>query len=90
MGDGAPMVAAAKSTPEVRVISALPASPSSFAFLAAGQVTGLPITPIQPKTIVVGSQPQCEGANGASRGLAISWSWCPFEVIELLFELIHP
>ena len=55
MGDGAPMVAAAKSTPEVGMISALPASPSAFAFLAAGQVTGLPITPIQPKSIVVGS-----------------------------------
>ena len=74
MGDGAPMVAAARSTPEVRVISALPTCPSSFAFLAAGQVTGLPITPIQPKSIVVGSQPQSEGANGASRGFAVSWS----------------
>ena len=49
------MVAAAKSTPEMRMISALAASPSAFAFLAAGQVTGLPITPIQPKSIVVGS-----------------------------------
>ena len=58
MGDGAPMVAAAKSTPEVRMISALPASPSSFAFLAAGQVTGLSITPVQPQSIVIGTQPQ--------------------------------
>ena len=52
------MAAAVTRTLELRVIPDLPASPSPLAFLAAGQVTGLSITPIQPQSIVICPQPQ--------------------------------
>lgn len=58
MGDGAPMVETVSKTSGLRLTVELPASPSALAFMAAGQVTGLPITPVQPQSIVIGTQPQ--------------------------------
>ena len=52
------MVETVSKTSGLRLTVELPASPSALAFMAAGQVTGLPITPVQPQSIVIGTQPQ--------------------------------
>ena len=84
------MVATANKTFGLRLILELPASPSSLAFLAAGQVTGLTITPVQPQSIVIGTQPQSKGANRSSWRLAVCWRCRSLEVVELSLELVQP
>ena len=84
------MVGTPCKTSGLRLITDLPASPSSLAFLAAGQVTGLPITPVHPQSIVIGTQPQRQGANRSSWRLAVCWRCCSFEVVELSLELVQP
>ena len=84
------MAAAVRRTPALSLIPDLPASPSPLAFLAAGQVAGLSISPIQPQSIVLCPQPQRQGANRSCWSLAVSWRSYPLDVVELLLELVQP
>ena len=60
--------------------------PDTLALLRADQIARLAVGPVHPKSVILGADPQGEGAEGACRGLAVGRSQC----LKLLLQLVEP
>ena len=64
--------------------------PDTLALLRADQIARLAVGPVHPKSVILGADPQGEGAEGACRCLAIGVAARRPQSLNLLLQLVEP